>query len=104
MGKLQITNGFFYFKGLKQGVAKNHSNEIIYFQGWRIQKIGSLHDCACHPCAGGHANLLCIVPILVCVHPGVDTCKTSSEGKVIFTPLAIFLRSLAYGHHRGYKP
>ena len=20
--------------------------------------------CACHPCAGGHANLLCIVPIL----------------------------------------
>ena len=29
------------------------------------KKFGTLHDYACHPCAGGHANLLCIVPILV---------------------------------------
>ena len=35
----------------------------------RIQKCGTLHDFACHPCAGGHANLLCIVPILVYVLP-----------------------------------
>ena len=35
---------------------------------WRKkQKFGTLHDCACHPCARGHANLLCIVPILVYV-------------------------------------
>ena len=29
--------------------------------------MGTLHEFACHPCARGHANLLCIVPILVYV-------------------------------------
>ena len=33
------------------------------------QKYGTLHEFACHPCAGSHANLLCIVPILVYVLP-----------------------------------
>ena len=34
------------------------------------KKYGTLHYFACHPCARrGHANLLCIVPILVYVLP-----------------------------------
>ena len=35
----------------------------------RGQKIGTLHEFACHPYAGVHANLLCIVPSLVHVPP-----------------------------------
>ena len=34
-------------------------------QSQEKEKYGTLHDYACHPCARGHANLLCIVPILV---------------------------------------
>ena len=33
------------------------------------KKFGTLHEFACHPCARGHANLLCIVPILLYVLP-----------------------------------
>ena len=33
------------------------------------QKYGTLHEFACHPCAGAIAKLLCIAPILVYVLP-----------------------------------
>ena len=34
-----------------------------------MKKVGTLHEFACQPCAGVHANLLCIVPILRYVLP-----------------------------------
>ena len=30
----------------------------------RFKNLDHVSTCACHPCAWGHANLLCIVPIL----------------------------------------
>ena len=46
----------------------------FFLTGWPktlkvCKKYGTLHEFACHPCAGGHANLLCIVPILIYVLP-----------------------------------
>ena len=35
----------------------------------KCEKFGTLHEFACHPYAGVHANLLCIVPILLYVLP-----------------------------------
>ena len=33
-----------------------------------FEKFGTLHEFACHPCAGGHANILCIVPTLIYIY------------------------------------
>ena len=35
----------------------------------KSKKYGTLHEFACHSCARGRANLLCIIPILVYVLP-----------------------------------
>ena len=44
-------------------------NASSFCRGQKKKKFGTLHEFACHPCARGHANLLCIVPILLYVLP-----------------------------------